>query len=69
LSSSGLVHASNTMRGGALNIRVTTTSRSDLRSTDVPLFIGMGSRSFLSIALSFLKLKSLADSGAWRDVA
>src|SRR5262245_36779513 len=35
LNSSGLVHASNTMRGGALNVRVTTSSRSDFRSTVV----------------------------------
>src|ERR687888_1499229 len=35
LKSSGLVHASNTMRAGALNVRVTTSSRSDFRSTVV----------------------------------
>src|ERR671924_1969140 len=33
LNSSGLVHASNTRRAGPLNVRVTTSSRSDVRST------------------------------------
>src|SRR5215470_11019066 len=32
LNSSGLVHASNTMRAGPLIVRVTTSSRSDVRS-------------------------------------
>ena len=35
LNSSGLVHASNTMRAGPLKVRVTTSSRSDVRSTVV----------------------------------
>jgi hypothetical protein len=35
LISSGLVHASNTMRAGPLKVRVTTSSRSDFRSTVV----------------------------------
>src|SRR6202042_646600 len=35
LSSSGLVHASNTMRAGPLKVRVMTSSRSDFRSTFV----------------------------------
>src|SRR5690348_15363480 len=48
LSSSGLVHASNTMRAGALKVRVTTSSRSDVRSTVVRFFIGVGSLSFLA---------------------
>src|SRR6187200_2399733 len=48
LNSSGLVHASNTMRAGPLKVRVTTTSRSDFRSTVVRLFIGLDSLSFLS---------------------
>src|ERR671924_2179430 len=53
LNSSGLVHASNTMRAGALNVRVTTSSRSDFRSTVVRFF--MGSLSFLaSIGLLLL---------------
>src|SRR5262245_37039858 len=48
LSSSGLVHASNTMRAGPLKVRVTTSSRSDFRSTVVRFFIGVGSLSFLA---------------------
>src|SRR5512145_2888981 len=52
LNSSGVVHASNTMRAGALKIRVTTISRSDFRSTVVPFFMGVGSLSlFASIDL------------------
>src|SRR5215203_4783734 len=43
LNSSGLVHASNTMRAGPLTVRVTTSSRSDVRSTVVRFFMGMGS--------------------------
>src|SRR4026209_1657884 len=44
LTSSGLVHASNTMRAGALKVRVTTSSRSDFRSTVVRFFMGVASR-------------------------
>src|SRR4029079_4000871 len=51
LNSSGLVHASNTMRAGPLTVRVTTSSRSDFRSTVVRLF--MGSLSFLA-SIGFL---------------
>src|SRR3954451_18818170 len=40
LNSSGLVHASNTMRAGPLNVRVVTSSRSDVRSTVVPVLHG-----------------------------
>src|ERR1700756_4669990 len=47
-SSSGLVHASNTMRAGALKVRVTTSSRSDFRSTVVRFFMGAGSLSLLA---------------------
>src|SRR6201988_2262540 len=43
LNSSGLVHASNTMRAGPLKVRVTTSSRSDFRSTVVRFFMGAGS--------------------------
>src|SRR6185369_15475590 len=43
LNSSGLVHASKTMRAGALTVRVTTSSRSDFRSTVVRFFMGVGS--------------------------
>src|SRR5262249_51062857 len=52
LNRSGLVHASNTMRAGALNVRVTTSSRSDFRSTVVRFFMRVGSLSlFASIDL------------------
>src|SRR6476660_5064312 len=52
LNSSGLVHASNTMRAGPLKVRVTTSSRSDFRSTVVRFFMGVGSLSlFASINL------------------
>src|SRR4029079_6083438 len=42
---SGVVQASMTMRAGALKVRLTTSSRSDFRSTVVRLF--MGSTHFL----------------------
>src|SRR6476646_9719225 len=48
LNSSALVHASNTMRAGALKVRVTTSSRSDFRSTFVRFFMGVGSLSLLA---------------------
>src|SRR5262245_50330455 len=48
LNSSGLVQASNTMRAGALKVRVTTSSRSDFRSTVVRFFIGVASLSLLA---------------------
>src|SRR5580700_9306492 len=59
LSSSGLVHASNTMRVGPLKVRVTTSSRSDFRSTVVRFGMGVGSFSLLAsidllLALQFL---------------
>src|SRR5262245_49872109 len=47
-NSSGLVHASNTMRAGALKVRVKTSSRSDFRSTFVRFFMGVGSLSLLA---------------------
>src|SRR5687767_7223507 len=53
LNSSGLVQASNTMRGGASKVRVTTSSRSDLRSTVVRFFMGVGSLSLPS-SIDFL---------------
>src|SRR5215831_7821878 len=57
LNSSGLVHASNTMRAGPLKIRVTTISRSDFRSTVVRFFIGVASLSLLaSIDLASIDL-------------
>src|SRR5580765_5421125 len=43
LNSSGLVHASNTMRAGPLTVRVTTSSRSDFRPTVVWFFVGVSS--------------------------
>src|SRR6478609_5967771 len=48
LNSSGLVHASNTRRAGPLKVRVTTSSRSDFRSTVVRFFMGAGSLSLLA---------------------
>jgi hypothetical protein len=48
MSSSGLVHASNTMRAGALKVRVTTSSRSDFRSAVVWFLTGWGSLSLLA---------------------
>src|SRR5215510_5320322 len=48
LNSSGLVHASNTMRAGALKVRVTTSSRSDVRSTVVRFFTDVASLSLLA---------------------
>src|SRR6185369_4586577 len=62
LNGSGLVHASNTMRAGALKVRVTTTSRSDFRSTVVRAFVGMASLSLLAsidLLLSFQFLDNL----------
>src|SRR5919202_3354256 len=48
LNSSGLVHAWNTMRAGPLKVRVTTSSRSDVRSVVVGFFMGVGSLSLLA---------------------
>src|ERR1700681_3839711 len=62
LSSSGLVHASNTMRAGPLKVRVTPSSRSDVRSTVVRFFIGVASLSLLAsidLLLSFQFLDNL----------
>src|SRR6185295_18319666 len=53
LRSSGLVHASNTMRAGPLKVRVMTGSRSDFRSTVVRFFMGVGSLSLLA-SIDFL---------------
>src|SRR5215831_14456315 len=53
LNSSGLVHASNTMRAGALTVRVTTSSRSVFRSTVARFLIGVGSLS-LRASIDFL---------------
>src|SRR4051794_13321435 len=48
LSNSGLLHASNTRRAGPLKVRVTTSSRSDFRSTVVRFFMGGASLSLLA---------------------
>src|SRR5688572_3869890 len=53
LNSSGLVHASNTRRAGASKVRVTTSSRSDFRSTVVRFFMEVASPSLLA-SISFL---------------
>src|SRR3954451_13344994 len=47
-NSSGLVQASNTMRGWALKVRLTTSSRSAVRSVVVRFFTGAGSVSLLA---------------------
>src|SRR5213593_1634391 len=62
LISSGLVHASNTMRAEPLKARVTTSSRSDFRSTVVRFFMGVGSLSLLAsidLLLPFQLLNNL----------
>src|SRR5215471_15257042 len=61
LSSSGLVQASNTMRAGALNLRVTTSSRSDFRSTVVRFFPEVGSISPFAPIDPFLLFQFLDD--------
>src|SRR5246127_2894606 len=47
LSNSGLVQASNTMYAGPLKVRVTTSSRSDFRSTVVRFFMEWAHSFFL----------------------
>src|SRR5271155_6239924 len=62
LSSSGLVHASNTRRAGPLKVRVTTSSRSDFRSTVVRFFMEVGSPSLpasIDLLLPFQFLDNL----------
>src|SRR5262249_41614208 len=61
LSSSGLVHASKTICAKPLKVRVTTSSRSDFRSTVVPYLVGLISLSFLS-SIGFLLLFQFLDS-------
>src|SRR5262245_6873212 len=61
LNSSGFVHASNTRRGGALKVRVTTSSRSDLRSTVVRDFVGVASLSVLASIGLLLPFQLLDD--------
>src|SRR5262245_10212315 len=61
LNSSGLGHASNTMRAGPLNVLVTTSSRSDVRSTVVRFFIGVASFSLLASIGLLLPFQFLDD--------
>src|SRR5262245_19487181 len=61
LNSSGMVHASNTMRAGPLKVRVTTSSRSDLRSTVARFFVGVGSFSLLASIAFLLPFQFLDD--------
>src|SRR5689334_15378629 len=61
LNSSGLVHASNTMRAGALKVRVTTSSRSDFRSTVVGFFMGVRSLSLLASIELLLRFQFFDD--------
>src|SRR5262245_21254516 len=61
LNSSGFVHASNKRRAGALNVRVTTSSRSDVRSTVVRFFIRVVSLSLLA-SIDLLLLFQLLDN-------
>src|SRR5262245_48888142 len=63
LNSSGLVQASNTRRAGALKVRVTTSSRSDFRSTIVRFFTGVGSLFFLASIDSLLSFQCLHHLG------
>src|SRR3954467_3454093 len=59
MNSSGLVHASKRMRAGALKVRVTTSSRSDFRSTFVWFFPEEGSLSLLAAINLFLLFQFL----------
>src|SRR5262252_4904942 len=61
LSSSGLVQASNTMRAGPLKVRVTTSSRSDFRSTVVRFFMSAGSL-FLFASIDLLLAFQFVDN-------
>src|SRR5262245_39778499 len=61
LNSSGLVHASNTMRAGPLKVRVTTSSRSDLRSTVARFFMRVDSL-FLFASIDLLLLFQFLDN-------
>src|ERR1700678_1227620 len=54
LNRSGLAHASNTRRAGPLKLRVTTSSRSDFRSTVVLFFPEEGSLSLFASIGFFL---------------
>src|SRR5215510_7673718 len=58
-NSSDLVNASNTMRAGPLMVRVTTTSRSDFRSTVVRFFTRPGLLSILAFIALLLSCQFL----------
>src|SRR5512145_1784669 len=60
LNSSGLVHASNTMRAGPLIVAVTTSSRADFRSDVVRFFMVVGSLAVLAF-IAFLLAFQLFD--------
>src|SRR5512146_1278414 len=60
-NSSGLVQASKTTCAGPLKVRVTTSSRSDLRSTLVLFFVRLVSLSFL-LSMGFLLLFQFLDN-------
>src|SRR6185503_1618842 len=60
-NSSGLLHASNTMRAGPLMVRVTTSSRSDFRSAVVGCFMWVGSLSLLASIDLLLPFQFLND--------
>src|SRR3954447_23729487 len=62
LNSSALVHASNTRRTGPLTVRVTTSSRSDFRSTAVRFFVGVASLSFLASICFLLPFQFLENN-------
>src|SRR5262252_5515873 len=59
LNSSGLVNASNTRRAGPLMVRVTTSSRSDFRSTVVGFFEAAGLFCVLASIVSLLAFEFL----------
>src|SRR6478609_860112 len=59
LRSSGLVHASNTIRAGPLMVRVTTNSRSDVRSIVVRLLAGVNPLSLFATIDFLLLFESL----------
>src|SRR5690348_3291312 len=61
LMSSGVVQAWNTMRAGPSKVRVTTSSRSDSRSTDVGFFMGVASLSLLASIGLLLPFQFLDD--------
>src|SRR6478609_4204000 len=61
LNSSGVVHASNTRRAGPLTVRVTTSSRSDVRSTFARFSIRVGSLSVVASIGLLLPLQLLDD--------